>query len=120
MTREEFFDICRDIYDTEPDYPFRDAFDSAVLRHSNNKKWYAIVMEVPESKFGIDSDRVVSVVNLKVSEEMRGFFGKDKGIFPAYHMNKRHWISCILERTPHDLLRILLSESFDATSTKVK
>lgn len=44
MTREEVFDYCRQQYKTEPDYPWKDY--NAVLRHSDNNKWYGLVMTV--------------------------------------------------------------------------
>ena len=51
MTREEVFDYCRQQYKTEPDYPWTD--DNAVLRHSDNNKWYGLVMTVSAKKMGV-------------------------------------------------------------------
>ncbi len=65
MTRQEFLEYCLDTYGTTPDYPFEDDCETAVLRHENNRKWYALVMKVSRRKFGIDSDEVIDVVNLK-------------------------------------------------------
>ena len=42
MTREEVFDYCRQQYKTEPDYPWKDY--NAVLRHSDNNKWYGFLL----------------------------------------------------------------------------
>ena len=50
-----------------PDYPFDEDFETAVLRHTNNRKWFAIVMKVSRRKFGFDNDDVIDVVNLKIS-----------------------------------------------------
>ncbi len=58
MTRQELFAYCLDTYGTSPDYPFEDDLETAVLRHENNRKWYALVMKVSRRKFGIDSDEV--------------------------------------------------------------
>ncbi len=58
MTRQELFAYCLDTYGTAPDYPFEDDLETAVLRHENNRKWYALVMRVSRRKFGIDSDEV--------------------------------------------------------------
>ena len=108
------------MYSTAPDHPFDEDFETAVLRHSDNKKWYALVMRISRGKLGIDSDEMVDVVNLKLPTEMFGSFGAEDGIYPAYHMNKLHWISVILQDAPEDVTRFLVNVSFEATKTKTK
>ena len=66
MTKQSFFRHCLYSYDTSPDYPFDEDFETAVLRHADNRKWYAIVMRVSRRKFGFDSDEVIDVVNLNI------------------------------------------------------
>ena len=90
MTKEQFFKFCLDSFGTSPDHPFDDNLETAVLRHTNNRKWYAIVMKVSRRKFGLDSNDLVEVVNLKLPTEMFGSFGASDGVYPAYHMNKLH------------------------------
>ena len=120
MTRQEFLEYCLGTYGTVPDYPFDDWMESAVLRHADNKKWYAIVLRVSRRKFGIDSDEVIDVVNLKLPLEMFGSFGESDGVYPAYHMNKLHWISVLLPDAPDDTVRFLTNASFEATRDKRK
>ena len=112
--------MCSSTYLTLPDYPFDDWMESAVFRHSDNNKWFAIALRVSKRKFGIDSDEVVDVVNLKMPTEMFGSFGLGDGVYPAYHMNKLHWVSVILQYAPSDVVRFLLNASFEATKTKIK
>lgn len=120
MTGKEFLEHCLDTYGTSPDYPFDENFDIAVLRHGNNKKWYAVAMKVSRRKFGINSDEIIDIVNLKLPTEMFGSFGAADGIYPAYHMNKLHWISVLLPDAPIDLVQFLVGVSFEATKTKPK
>ena len=115
MTKQEFLEYCLDTYGTSPDYPFDEDFETAVFRHSDNRKWYAIVMRVSRCKFGFDSDEVIDVVNLKLPIEMFGSFGAADGVHPAYHMNKLHWISVLLPDAPDDVVRFLVNVSFEAT-----
>ena len=115
MTKQEFLEYCLNTYGTSPDYPFDEDFETAVLRHSDNRKWYAIVMKVSRRKFEIDNDEVIDVVNLKLPTEMFGSFGAADGVYPAYHMNKLHWISLLLPDAPDDVLRFLVNVSFEAT-----
>ena len=120
MTKQESLEYCLNKYGTSPDYPFDEDFETAVLRHEDNRKWYAIVMRVSRRKFGIDSDEVIDVVNLKLPTEMFGSFGAADGVYPAYHMNKLHWISVLLPDAPEDVVQFLVNVSFEATKAKRK
>ena len=120
MTRQEFLDYCLSTYATAPDYPFDEDFETAVLRHGGNRKWYALVMGVSRRKFGQNSDEVVDVVNMKLPTEMFGSFGPADGVYPAYHMNKLHWISVLLPDAPNDVVQFLVGVSFEATRDKRK
>lgn len=115
MTKQEFLEYCLNTYGTSPDYPFDEDFETAVLRHVDNRKWYAIVMSVSRRKFGFDSGEVIDVVNLKLPTEMFGSFGTADGIYPAYHMNKLHWISVLLPDAPDNVIQFLANVSFEAT-----
>ena len=120
MTKQEFFELCSSSYFTLPDYLFDEDFETAVLRHTDNRKWYAIVMKVSRRKFGFDSDEVIDVVNLKLPTEMFGSFGAVDGVYPAYHMNNLHWISVLLPDAPDDVVQFLVNVSFEATKDKRK
>lgn len=120
MTKQDYLNHCSLTYGTTPDRPFENDFITTVLRHSDNRKWYGIVMQLSRRKFGFDSDELVDVVNLKLPVDMSGSFGKEDGVYPAYHMNKRHWISVLLPDTPDDLLEFLTNVSFSATKSRPK
>ena len=120
MTKQSFLEYCLDTYGTSPDYPFEEDFVTAVLRHADNRKWYAIVMRVSRRKFGFDSDEIIDVVNLKLPTEMFGSFGTDDGVYPAYHMNKLHWISVLLPDASDDVVQFLVNASYEAIKDKRK
>ena len=120
MTKQSFLEYCLSAYGTAPDYPFEEDFVTAVLRHADNKKWYALVMRLSRRKFGFDSDEIIDVVNLKLPIEMFGSFGPEDGVYPAYHMNKLHWISVLLPDAPDDVTQFLVNVSFEATKDKRK
>ena len=120
MTKHSFLEYCLSTYGTSPDYPFDEDFETAVFRHVDNRKWYALVMRVSRRKFGFDSDEVIDVVNLKLPTEMFGSFDAADGVYPAYHMNKLHWISVLLPDAPEDVVQFLVNVSFEATKAKRK
>ena len=120
MTRQQFLEHCLNTYGTVADYPFDEDFETAVLRHSDSRKWYAIVMKVSLRKFDFDCDEVVDVINMKLPTDMFGSFGKEDGVFPAYHMNKLHWISVLLPYASDDVIKFLVNTSFEATKSSNK
>ena len=120
MTKQDFLAYCLETYGTAADYPFEDDLETAVLRHPDNRKWCAVVMRVSRRKFGSDSGDIIDVVNLKQPLEMLGTFGRNDGVYPAYHMNKLHWNSVLLPDADDGLLRFLVNASFEATKDKRK
>lgn len=121
MNREFVLGLCKERYGTEPDYPFNDKDNSAVLRHSDTRKWYGIILNVSPKVFGLSETEKVDVINLKTDSIMMGSFLKEKGIFPAYHMSKTHWISVLLDGTVSiETLSFLIDVSFQLTDKKRK
>ena len=118
MDKQSFLKHCLDTYGTSPDYPFGDYPETAALRHGDNRKIYALVMRVSRRKFAQNNDEIIDVVNLKLPLEMFGSFGPADGIYPAYHMNKLHWISVLLPDAPDDIVQFLTGVSFEATRAK--
>lgn len=120
--REKVFSHIRKQYKTSPEYPWGTYEKNAVFRHSDNKKWFALVMEVGRDRLGLTGREPVDVINLKIDDMMlREVLTREKGIFPAYHMNKNHWISVLLDGTvKEDTVYDLIDASFLATASKKK
>ena len=119
MTRAELFAHIADTYSVAPDYPFEEDFVTAVFRHTGNRKWFAIAMSIPRGKLGLAGEGLIDVVNLKVSPEMIPSLVREAGVFPAYHMNKSHWVTVALDGTASDeMAAFLTGVSFDLTQKK--
>lgn len=97
--RDKIFEYTKDAFGTNPEYLWQKTPDTAVFRHSENKKWYAIIMDIPKRKLGIDSDEFVDIINVKCDPVLIDSLIKNKGYFRAYHMNKTKWISVLLDGT---------------------
>ena len=65
MNREELEAYILNHYSTEPDYPWADTPRAAVFRHAGNRKWFALVMEVPRSRLGLPGAEPLDIVNFK-------------------------------------------------------
>ncbi|CAN7767218.1 MmcQ/YjbR family DNA-binding protein [Variovorax sp. LjRoot178] len=104
-------------YRTRPDHPWPKFPEYAVFRHQGNGKWYALFMNIQRKKLGLSGDGSVDIVNVKSRPELVGSLRMKDGILPAYHMNKEHWLSVLLDETvPEKLVAELISDSFELTS----
>ncbi|MCH5208880.1 MAG: MmcQ/YjbR family DNA-binding protein [Oscillospiraceae bacterium] len=121
MTREELKTHILETYGVKEDYPWENDNVSAVFRHPENKKWFALIMNIPAAKLGIKSTENIDVVNVKCDNILIGSLIKENGFFPAYHMNKSCWITVALNGTADDeKIKWVLDMSFDATKKKIK
>lgn len=119
MNRQKIFQWVKQQYHTEPDYPWADC--NAVLRHKENSKWYALIMEVSRSKLGLQGDDVVEVLNVKCEPMLIGSLLTKEGFHPAYHMNKDKWITVRLDGgVPEEEIKNLIALSYQMTASKKK
>lgn len=115
MNISEFIQQIEMRYHVSADYPWARSSESAVFRHPHNQKWFALAIKVKPRSLGRDGEEAIEVVNLKAKPEHIGSLRQIKGILPAYHMNKEHWISIVLEEITPTLLWELVEESFGLT-----
>lgn len=88
-----------------------------MFRHPGNRKWFAIVMDVPDEKLGLEGDAIADIVNVKLDPGLVDELSTRDGFLPAYHMNKKQWVSVRLDGSVDtDKLTALLDESFQQTS----
>ena len=98
MKREEIFEYVKKQYGTVPEYLWKESPESAVLRHSNGK-WYAVIMQVEKSSLGLEGDTKVDIIDVKCDPDMVGLLTQTYGFLPGYHMNKKYWITMLLDGT---------------------
>ena len=124
MTRQDLLTHIADTYGIAPDHPFEGDFTTAVCRHKDTRKWFAILMEIPRSRLGLSGEGTLHVVNLKISPEMLPSLLQERGVFPAYHMSKTHWVTVALDGTEpgasDDMAAFLTEVSFTLTAKKAK
>lgn len=96
MTKEAVYNYVKEQYGTEPEHLWKRDPDSAVLRHKNGK-WYAVFMNVGKDKLGLPGDGRVDIMNVKCDPEMSTLLTQTYGFLPGYHMNKKHWITILLD-----------------------
>ena len=80
-------------YGSELEFLWEDSPFAAIWRREDNRKWYGIMMRVPINRLGIVGDEMVDILNVRGDASV---LIDGKSIFPAYHMNKKSWVSILL------------------------
>lgn len=65
MNRKDLEEYIRSNYSAESDHPWVKYSNYIVFRHQSNKKWFAIIMDVPKNKLGLQENDILDVVNFK-------------------------------------------------------
>ncbi|MCM1299210.1 MAG: MmcQ/YjbR family DNA-binding protein [Firmicutes bacterium] len=119
--RDRVIEHVKDFYGVDPEYLWEKTPNSGIFRNPLNKKWFGIFMDIPKSRLGFEAEEIVYVLNVKCDPVMAGDLQREKGFFPAYHMNKDKWITVILDDTVKDeTVFYLIKQSYDLINSKVK
>ena len=106
-------------YGVRPDFPWEDEKNgpSGVFRHGGSSKWFGLIMNIDRRLLDSSADEeATDVLNLKADENKAAALHKISGIYPAYHMNHKKWISVTLDDTLDDRdIMDLVEESFRLT-----
>ena len=102
--RQEVLNYGMTFKDVYIDAPFRDD-NWILLRYKKNKKAFAWTYEREGHIW----------VNVKVDPQWRDFWRNAyDAVIPAYHQNKEHWNSIILDGTiPKQDIQRMIAESYD-------
>ena len=102
-------------YKVNPEFLWDKSSGNGVFRNKNNKKWFGIIIIVSKDK--LDSkykQEIIEVINLKLDETMIKELIKMDGFYRAYHMNKKSWISIILDNTlDNEIIYSLIDQSYN-------
>lgn len=121
MNRTELKHYILENYQAELDHPWAAYPHYEVFRHTNNRKWFALIMDIPRNRLGLPGEAVLDVVNLKCDSILIGSLLGEPGFFPAYHMNKENWITVALDDdVPDETMKMLLDVSYAATAQRGK
>ena len=95
----EVIDYCNNKYGGNYVNPFKKHPDILAFVNEKNK-WYALLSDVEYNKLNKNTDITtkVKILNVKYPTDRILEIIDNKNIFPAYHMNKKHWISIVLDK----------------------
>ena len=88
-------------YGIKPEFLWEKTPECGVFRNGRSDRWFAIIMLIGRERLVADEEGEVEVMNLKLDDRVAEWLGRD-GIYPAYHMNKKSWVSVALDETLSD------------------
>lgn len=104
--------FARETWGDELEFLWKQFPDYAVLRRADTQKWYAVIMRLSRRKLGFNSDETVEIIDLR-----REAGTDDPRFLPGYHMNKKTWMTVVLDgTTPFGELAKLFAASHDAAN----
>lgn len=113
-------EAIRKAFGVVPDFPWSKEPEQSggVFRHAGSRKWFGLIMRIRRNRLpGAAGTQMVDVMNLKIRPDQSEEALATPGIFPAYHMNKKYWISVILDDTLDDgTVMKWIQNSYDLTS----
>jgi len=95
--RETVQRFLQEQYGAEPEYLWARYPEYAVFRRQDSRKWFAVLMNVPKKKLGLEGEEAAEVLNLKCDPMLIGALRKNPAFLPAYHMSKENWITVLLD-----------------------
>ncbi len=117
--RKQLFAYIKEKYKASPEYLWRRFPGYAVFRHGDNQKWFALVMDVPGNKLGLETEEMVDILNVKISDPLLAdILVRQEGFFRGYHIRKGNWLSILLNGTVEfDEISKWLEESYTTTAS---
>jgi len=93
-----------------------------VFKIQNSGKWYAFIGNLDFSKLDKNRTGEVEIINLKADAEQISLLTVQRGFYPAYHMNKKNWITIVLDETIDDevILSLIDDSRYLVTKNKKK
>jgi len=120
--RQKIIDYIKREYKADPEHLWRTYPNYIVFRHSDNNKWFGVIMDVSRDKLGLRGVEKVDTLNVKIGDALlRDTLLHQPGYLPGYHMSKGNWISVLLDGTvPYEEVCCMIDEGFMATASRIR
>ena len=105
-------DLIKSKYHDSPEFLWEKSPGFGVFRNPQSEKWYALISRVDRSKVDKKKSGEVEILNIKLDKDEIQDLLKLDGFYPAYHMNKKSWITIILDGSiPDEKIMELIEKS---------
>lgn len=93
--------------------------DNAVMRRKDNRKWYFVLLKVKREKLGLDGEGLIEIIDLRAPAGEIAKLVDGVNYLPAYHMNKKSWITVPLDgRVDAEVICALVDMSYESAKGK--
>ncbi|MCM1386002.1 MAG: MmcQ/YjbR family DNA-binding protein [Bacillus sp. (in: Bacteria)] len=89
--------FVKETYGDELEFLWEKSPDNAIWRRKDNEKWYGIIMTVMGNKIGLDTDKVVEIIDLRMDSSEAEEILSRQHYYPGWHMNKKSWYTIVLD-----------------------
>ena len=90
-------DYAKNKYNSDAEYLWEKFPRNAVCRRNDNQKWFLAILSVKGSNIGLNTDEIVELIDLRATTEEVEKLTATPNYYPAYHMNKKHWFTIVLD-----------------------
>ena len=116
---QEIIKYIKDKYNCDLEFLWQKFPENAIWRREDSKKWFGVLMLLPKSKLGIDSDEMIEIIDLHATPEKITQLVDNKKYFPGYHMNKKSWFTICLDYSVEtNKINKLIDDSFNLAKNK--
>ncbi len=110
----QLMDYCSQIFGTISETPWENMPDAFTFKTAKKNKWYALFMTISYKSLGLSKTEKVDIMNIKLPPEKITQLIDRVHYFPAYHMNKKYWLTVILTKDLNiNLVKKLIAESYE-------
>ena len=111
--------MIKDKYNVLPEYLWDTDPGFGVFRNSISNKWFGIIMNISKNKIVGKDNKEIEILNVMLKDKTE-YYLNINGIYKAYHMNKKNWVSIILDDTLlDDEIVNLIDISYAAANKKI-
>lgn len=107
-------EYVRKKYGDEPEFLWTKSPNNAVLRRKDSRKWYAAILTVNGRKIGLNTDKIVEIIDLRMKADDRDNILSREHYYPGWHMNKKSWYTLVLDDCVADEeIKLRITESYE-------
>lgn len=107
-------EYVRKKYGDEPEFLWTKSPNNAVLRRKDSRKWYAAILTVSGRKIGLNTDKIVEIIDLRMKADDRDNILSREHYYPGWHMNKKSWYTIVFDDCVADEeIKLRITESYE-------
>lgn len=107
-------EYVREKYGDELEFLWPKSPDNAIWRRKDSQKWYAAILTVNGRKIGLNVDKMVEIIDLRMKAENRDDILSREHYYPGWHMNKKSWYTIVFDHHIADEeIKLRITESYE-------